>query len=297
MRLLITMKRYMLASYQIDSRPLQLQDPPGDWDDVARAAAEARKRAVLSELEFQYGRASMETKARDFEDIGPFPQSVIGYHNVFLTETRSAFTIGAYFPALTGATSLGERLLNHMLISLHGSFPKSRRYKRAVAIARRGGDTHWRNLIEILVSWDVLLPAATHENASYPIVADLFERLCDLRNRAVHYHGGVIDTDVRGAALEAIIAVQAIILRQFGLFAYQPWFMRDTPGAQFITKSAESAPFVRQYYLPNCLYVGPHHRIESRDGVFQVIDDGPYETRDISDDEFRRLWLESRATP
>jgi len=33
-----------------------------------------------------------------------------------MTHVRDAFTIGAYYPALTGAAALGERIINHLMI-------------------------------------------------------------------------------------------------------------------------------------------------------------------------------------
>lgn len=288
------MKRYMLASYQIDSRPMHLREPLAHWDEPARTAALARREQTLLDLEADYGARNITEKAENFKDVGPFPQSILSYHNSFLIQVRSAFVFASYYPALTGAASLGERLLNHLVIKLHPHFTKSRTYKRAKRVACAGGDDSWTALLDILTDWEVLLPAATFSNSEYPAVADQFDALHKLRNKSVHYHGGEIESDIRGAALKAIELVQSIILRQFGFFAYQPWFMRNTPGAQFIAKDFEQHAFVVEYYLPNCLYVGPHHRIEPSALGGVVFDDYPYEEVDISDDQFRELWLVAR---
>lgn len=288
------MKRYMLSAYQIDSRPTMLEDPPEHWDPIAREAALVRKRSVLQEIDHEYGMEEREQKTQNFKDVGPFPQSILSYHNPFLVEVRRAFVAGGYYPALTGAASLGERLLNHMVISLHSLHGKSSKYRKARSICAAGGCTDWSVLIDILADWDILLPASSTHGVAYVAVADQFRELKELRNLAVHYNGGVIEADVRGAALGAITTLQSIILRQFGFFAFQPWFMRDTPGAQFVQKSWEHNSFVATYYLPNCLRVGPYYRIERIQDELTVVDDHPYQAIEISDDEFRDAFVTSR---
>lgn len=273
---------------------MHLSLPPAHWDQTARAAALERRDDVIVDLVREYGSSHLDQKVDNFRDVGPFPQSILGYHNEFLAQIRRAFVIGAYYPALTGAVSLGERILNHVVIALSSSFTKSRKYHKARAIAVQGGDDNWAKLIAILQEWNVLLDREAYDNTEYPSVAGQFLKLRELRNRAVHYHGGAIEDDIRGAAIESIELVQSIILRQFGFFTYQPWFMRNTPGAQFIRRQYESDAFVMHYYPPNCLYVGPYYKIEFRNGQGTVIDNYPYEQEDISDDEFAELWLSAR---
>jgi len=287
----------MLSAYQIDSRPNMLEDPPAHWDETAREAAIVRQSHVREGLERQYGTAQRDQKAQDFKDLGSFPQSILGYHNRFLMEIRDAFVVGGYYPALTGAGSFGERLLNNMVIRLYSSFPKSRKYRKARSIALNGGCDDWNVLIDILKEWDVLLPEESYQDISYAAVSDQFRELKSLRDQAVHYNGEAIEANVRGEALRAIHVLQSILLRQFGLFAYQPWFMRNTPGVQFVAKNWEHRPFVCEFYLPNCLLVGPYHRVETRDGQMVIVDDYPYESIEVSDDEFRDALLLHRHPP
>lgn len=65
--------------------------------------------------------------------------------------------------------------------------------------------------------------------------------------------------------------------------------MTNTPGELFITKAAESLPFIRHVYLPNCRLVGPKHKLEFEGENLIIHDDHEYENRDVSDEEFREL--------
>ncbi len=75
----------------------------------------------------------------------------------------------------------------------------------------------------------------------------------------------------------------------FGAFGSQPWFITSIPGEIYIKKSWESHPFVEKVYLPNCLAVGPGHRVEALVPKIVVKDNFPYEEREITDEEFSKL--------
>ena len=81
---------------------------------------------------------------------------------------------------------------------------------------------------------------------------------------------------------------------QFGAAGRHPWFIPGIPGASYLTKEAESIPFISKVYIPSCVLVGPKHTIEFVGTQMRVRDDNDYEEREISDDEFRRLLGESR---
>ena len=49
---------------------------------------------------------------------------------------------------------------------------------------------------------------------------------------------------MREDALLALTLLGKIISRQFGYFGSQPWFIENTPGAQFIKAEYENHPFV-----------------------------------------------------
>ena len=66
----------------------------------------------------RYGAFDAQTKAQNLKDMGNAPFSILAFHNKFLHQIRDSFILGAYYPALTGACALGERILNHLALNL-----------------------------------------------------------------------------------------------------------------------------------------------------------------------------------
>jgi hypothetical protein len=117
-------------------------------------------------------------------------------------------------------------------------------------------------------------------------VADLFRELCLVRNESIHFRID-LDVETRGPALRAIHLLQEIVAKQFGIGGWLPWYIRGARGAFYIKKEVESHPFIREFYLPSCVYVGPNHRaIPLADGTWQVDDPVSYPDKEISDKEF-----------
>jgi len=137
-------------------------------------------------------------------------------------------------------------------------------------------------MIEILEEWGILIPEAS----------DAYRKLARLRNQSIHFKPDVDHND-RELALEAIQTLSRVIDAQFTAVGVRPWFIPGIPGASFIKKEAENAPFVKLVYVPNSASVGPLHTLEPRidDNVTHWIlhDDHEYEECEITDDEFASL--------
>jgi hypothetical protein len=207
--------------------------------------------------------------------------------NNFFQQARRAFVIESYYPALTGACSLGERILIHLILNLRDDFNGTPQYK---SVYRKESFDNWDLAIETLEAWRVLLPEA----------AENFRKLARVRNRAAVHFNPATDTNERGLAIEALTLLGEIISAQFSALGCQPWFL-NVPGEMYIKKVAESEPFVRRVYLPNCCLVGPYHEVASitPDLRFVIRDDHPYDEREISDEEFvalRRVLLVAAAS-
>jgi hypothetical protein len=143
---------------------------------------------------------------------------------------------------------------------------------------------NWDLALNTLEAWGVLLPE----------VVSLYKNLAAIRNqKAIHFNPET-DMNDRSYALEAIHILRDIIQRQFSGFGTQPWFIPKIPGCSFIKKEAEALPFIREVYVPNCVLVGPYHKVDSVfDGVnyrLVVKDDYPYEDCEITDEEFAQLY-------
>lgn len=271
------MKRYRILSWDFDSRAHALKlDIHDEWDEQVKEQHRHNKQQIEESLILQFGALNAENKIQNFIDLDYKPVSVISFHNQFFDQIRTAFVTGAYYPALTAACALGERILNHMILSLRDDFKSTAEYKNTCG---KSSFDNWSRVISTLESWDVLLPQAV-EN---------FRLLMDKRHKALHFRPET-DQNPRQLASEAINCLQRIISEQFSGFGPQPWFITGIPGEIYIKKEWETRPFIQKVYLPNCVLVGYMHRIEQ----IGINDDFSYEDRAISDDEYVALRLHYR---
>lgn len=269
------LKRYRLVSFCFDSLPSLLAESASDgWVEETRRLHEENRRHAAEYVLHEYGDHHSEFKLKNLVDLGNKPFMIPGYHHVLLEQVRRAFVCFGYYPALTGACALGERVLNHLVLQLRDDFRGQPEYKR---VYRKNSFADWSAPIEALASWRVLLPE----------VAQLFRELRDIRNKVVHFSSG-LEHDTRTPALGAIHLVTDIVGRQFSACGPQPWFIPVTAGEVYIKKEAESWPFVREFYLPMCSRVGPHHCVTeiTPESGFVIADDFDYGNRDVTDDDY-----------
>jgi hypothetical protein len=269
-------KRYRVLSFDFDSRAAMLAMEIGDdWDENVKDGHLQSKEAIRAGLVHEFGEFAAADKLKNFVELGPKPWSVIAFHNAFAHQARAAFVVGAYYPAVTAACALGERILNHLVLLLREDFRSTREYK---LVYRKDSFDNWFLPIRTLEKWEVLLPDA----------AEAFRALAVLRNRVLHFDPATDHND-RELALDAIRLLDRVVDTQFGFFGTQPWFIPGIGGASYIRKAAEGQPFVSRIYLPNSHLVGPCHTIEFVDSRVLVHDLEEYPVREISDEEFKDL--------
>ena len=264
------MKRYRIFGWDIDSRSYLIKL----YREKAKLTAldKTNYESILQVMKAHFGEFAFEMKVQNLIDISSKPVSIIAYHSKFLEQIRNAFIAGAYYPALTSACALGERILNHLLLNLRDQFKSTPEYK---LIHRKQSFDNWDFAINTLTNWNILLPS----------VSSNYHLLRERRNKSIHFN---LDTDLdeRQQALDAIILIQLIIGEQFSAFGSQPWFIADIPGEIYLKSSWESNPFIQLVYLPNSVKVGYKHRIESIRPKISILDDFDYEIGDLTDEEF-----------
>jgi hypothetical protein len=246
-----------------------------DWEEPIKENWRRNKAVILEWVIASFGASDIERKVQDLKDMGSKPFSMIAHHNVLFEDVRTAFVSGAYYSALVGACALGERILNHLILDLRESFRDTPQYRE---IYRKESVHSWSAAIGILKRWSVLLPGAAEE----------LERLAVLRNESIHFN---IRTTValRSEALKAIGHMGAIIDRQFGWFGGQPWFIEGVGGAAFIKKAYEAHPFVREYFIHRCPFVGVLHGFGARPNEF--VDFADYGDGELTDEEFCSAYM------
>ena len=272
------MKRYRVLNFDLDTRAstlsLEIQE---NWDEEIKALHRENKERTKQALLEQYGSHAADLKLRNFIDLDSMPVSIVAFHNQFVHQIRTAFVMGAYYPALTATCALGERILNRLILLLRDDFVGTPEYKK---VYKKDSFDNWNIAISALESWGILRPGATKA----------FKKLSAVRNRAIHFDPET-DKNDRPLALEAIRLLNTIIEEQFLGFGPLPWFITGVPGECYIKKDAEQLPFIRKVYLPNCRLVGPYHKLEFDETVFDFIvyDDYEYEDREVTDEEFVAL--------
>ncbi len=267
------MKRYRVLNFDFDTRVRTLVDPiKEEWEEKVKELHLQNRQKTEQSLIEAYGVLNKDMKKEDFIAIDSKPFSILAFHNRFFEQIRTSFIMGAYYPALTGACALGERILNHLMLNLRDDFKNSPEYKK---IYRKKSFDDWDVPISILASWGILLPKVIEE----------FHQLEEIRNKSIHFRPETDHND-RALSLEAIHCLREIIENQFSAFGTQPWFITNIPGEIYLKKDWESNPFIKRVYLPNCRLVGYKHYIESLVPKMVVNDNFEYEDKEVSDDEF-----------
>lgn len=267
------MKRHRIVIWDFDTRAHILAQPISeDWDEKTQRISRDNRNSTLESLRLQFGEQAFETKLANFMALGPKSFSVVAYHNRFYEQSRCAFVVGAYYPALVGACALGERVLNQLILRLRDDYKSHSSYKK---VYRKDSLDDWNLAIATLAEWGVLQKAA----------AAAFTELKEMRHAAVHFRPEV-DVDHASLALGAIHCFGRMIDAQFAGIGILPWMLTEVPGEVYIRKDWESIPFVREFYIPTSPLVGPWHEIVEVMPRVVIRDISNYPDRDVSDEEF-----------
>lgn len=270
----IKMKRYRILGWDFDTRILALTQLEEVNKRNPSPELERQVNQIKESLITQYGTKRADQKLQNLKDIGPKQFSIVGYHNVLLTQVRDSFVFENYYPSLTSACSLGERILNHLILDLRNDYSETEEYQE---VKNQKSFTNWDIMINTLSNWEVLLPTVTEK----------FRDLKKLRHKSVHFNPN-LTIDLRKYAFEAVKLIQEILFEQFSASGIQPWFITGIPGEIYIKIEWEDHPFISKFYLPNSIYVGPKHRIKSLEPL-QIEDEDNYSNTTIDDTEFVRL--------
>jgi hypothetical protein len=117
------LKRYRVLKFDFDTRATLLsQEIQDSREPQVREMWHQNKTQITEELLCEFGPVGGDQKVANFKDMGAAPWSIIGFHNKFMRQLRYAFVIGSYYPSLTAACALGERVLNQLMIHLRDDF-------------------------------------------------------------------------------------------------------------------------------------------------------------------------------
>tara|TARA_R110002049_G_scaffold308226_2_gene511407 strand:- start:2087 stop:2926 length:840 start_codon:yes stop_codon:yes gene_type:complete len=275
------MKRYRLLPGHFDTRIAVLMQLEDIFEVNPKPEVKRQIEDITLNLTNYYGPRNINTRLQNLRDIGSIEFSIMVYHNQLLEQIRDSFIYENYYPALTAACTLGERILNHLILDLKEGHIDSKEYNE---VADQKSFSNWKLMINTLDAWDILLPEVVSE----------FKTLMKIRHKSIHFNQK-LTSDLRKYSLDAIMTIQKILFKQFSGFGNQPWFITAIPGEIYLRKEWESKPFVKTYYIPNCILVSPYHRLEGS-LPFKIVDKKIPENQILSDEEFIEL-RKSRETP
>jgi hypothetical protein len=256
------MKRYIWTNFFIDTiKNLYFGATP--------AIQEREREDIKPMIARQHGSDDIDAKVERYFSFKPPDFVIVTEFHPTLREVQDAYVSGYFYPSLTGACCIGERILNLLMLRLRDYHKSSDWYKK---VYKKKSFDDWDLCIEVLKDWGILSDE----------LARIFLELKDIRRQSVHFQNL---PDVEARAINALKAVMKVTDSLFGL-RDDVLFLR---GHFFIKKEKETDPLVREFYVPNSHYVGYRYRIENRAGTITLVDDNAYEGREITDDEFIEL--------
>ena len=266
-------RRYLSYSLDFDTRSVILgMVIKDDWTTEVKEIWANNQAQVRQQVCIEFGKSQLDKKIQNFIAIDSKPSSVLAYHNEYFGQIRRSFIMGNYYPSLVGASALGERILNHLVLDQRDNFTDQPEYNR---VSKKQSFDNWPFLLKLLSNWGVLLPETIPH----------FKQLLKLRNQSIHFDPKTYG-NIRSDAILAIASLRSIIEFQFGTFGNQPWYIAGTNGNSFIKKKYEANPFIKRYFAENCPFVGPYYSAKFESPNFKFFDHSDYGQGNCTDEEY-----------
>jgi len=291
------MKRYRICNFDFDARANWLNQTTEGWSEESIADFQKQTQQIEQGIVEEFGIINKEAKICRFKELGQKPFSILSHHNFLLHQIRESYVQGGFYPALTGACALGERILNHLILDLREEYldqlgsleehpckncdkfeeVKSKGLLQSRPnIAKDKNCSNWNLMIDALVTWEVF-------NSE---IESLFKRLANKRHNSLHFNKKTLD-NLGKESLETIKILQEIIQKLFPAFSKD--YCIPAKGEPYLKKELESKPFFKKYYIPNSKLVSPYHKLDIVEHQFVISDEEETEDREISDSEFIKL--------
>jgi hypothetical protein len=208
-----------------------------------QGVAEEHKTNLSENLRQKWGNLDFETKLGRFRELNISYLGIPDEYYELLGQIVDCYCCGYFYPAMTSAGALGERILNRLLMKTRHHFKSTDEYK---AIHRKRSFDNWDKPISILKGWDIISVD----------VAEAFEKLKVYRNDSIHYKEGYAFEENTHAAiteLAKVIDLQFNYVKREDLF----WVF-DVPGEIWLRSSKLTNPFVQEFVLPHCSWLSAY---------------------------------------
>ncbi len=224
---------YRVGNFVIDTTVNWLKDT-----DITKEMNDAN----IKYLKGKWGVVNFNEKIQRYKELGVVLIGVPEEYYSLLSDIISAYCCGYFYPAITSAGSLGERILNRLIIKTRHHYKNSSHYKK---VYKKNSFDNWSTAIEVLQDWEVI-----SEN-----VAKLFLRLEKFRNNSVHYNDNY---NFASNSYNAVKTLAKIIDLQFNYISRKDLFwVFDIPGEIWVKSDVIDKPFVKEFILPHCWLLTP----------------------------------------
>ncbi|MGE4545308.1 MAG: hypothetical protein AB7D06_14460 [Pedobacter sp.] len=198
---------------------------------------------ISNGLKAEWGEQGFPEKLSRFKELNLSFLGIPEEYYSFLWDIVSSYCCGRYYPAMTSAGALGERILNRLIIKTREYFKSSSHYKK---IYKKDSFDQWDYPVLVLKEWGVISSK----------VAEIFLILKSFRNDSIHYNDNY---DFEKNAEAAVRALSEIIDLQFNYEKRKDllWVF-DVPGEIWVKSEAVNQPFVKEFILPHCALITPY---------------------------------------
>jgi hypothetical protein len=230
-------RRYRLMGFYIDStRSLSSNDIFKDRADE-----------FTEDLKATLGHQHFEEKFQRWRKIDYPPLGLIDEYPEKITQIINTYSSGYFYPAVTSACCLAERILNRIILKTRDHFKNHPHYKK---IYQKDSFDDWGKMIEIIADWNFVPERAT----------DLLRQLMPLRHQSIHYSDSF---DFEAVASDVINKLIAAITEIFGVLNRKDiYLVFDIPGEIWVRREAQELPFVKEFVLPHCYFAHAVHDVD-----------------------------------
>jgi len=254
-------RRYRLVGSYVDTRRRFFDSPE----------LEAFTEKIEEQLKTELGSIDFIKKFERWKTIDYPPIGLIDEYQYKIQQIINTYCMGYFYPAVTSACCLAERILNRLVIKTRDYFKSHPEYKK---IYRKSSFDDWEKMLCLISDWQ-LVP----ENA-----VNLFRNLMPIRHESIHYNENYDFESIAPVAINNLIAA---IIEIFGVENRKDiYLVFDVPGEIWVRSAVENQPFVMEFIRPHCYYAHAIHDIDPTAGriIERLGKTGP-----LTDEEFIEL--------
>jgi hypothetical protein len=271
------MKRYRAIAANWDGRAVLLKSADKGTVVSLNPVMVENIKQIRAQLVQQYGLTNFEQKLENFKESGYLNMSIVTEHNQLLRMIRDSHVSMYYYPSLVASCALGERILNDLVLKMRRHLAPSND-----RITTKEAFTNWELMTEYLLEHNLI--SSNDEKR--------FFELKELRTFSIHYDKTLL-SELKMRSASALEIVSGLIHSLFDPEIPEQYRIAGLFNPSFIRKDMENHPFIREYFLPCCIYVGPKHQITDMSCFPWGFKDAEYEPREISDEEYKALFVKT----